>query len=77
MCQLLADHGANLLATDKNKERALHYARRGGHSQVLDFLNGPAKNDCRKAREIKEGLRVQESSQNTIDRRRKKEGSRN
>jgi ankyrin repeat protein len=78
MCRLLADKGANLLATDKNKERAMHYAKRGGHRPVLDFLNSFARQDHRKAKEEKRmqesrvESRRQESSQNTVERRRKK-----
>ena len=75
MCQLLAENGANLLATDKNKERPMHYARRGGHRSIIDFLNGFNRKEMRKVQEMREERPIQESSQNTVDRKRKKEGS--
>lgn len=78
MCRLLANYGANLFATDKNKERAMHYARRRNHRAVLDFLNSFARHDNRKVKEEKrmqesrQESRMQESSQNTVEKRRKK-----
>ena len=78
MCRLMADYGANLFVTDKNKEKAMHYAKRGNHRPVLDFLNSFGRQDFRKVKEEKriqesrEERRVQESSQNTVERRRKK-----
>lgn len=79
----MADYGVNLLATDKNKEKAMHYARRANHRPVLDFLNSFARHDVRKVKEEKriqesrEERRIQESSQNTVEKRKKKEVSRN
>lgn len=34
MCRLLVENGANVLATDKNKERPMHYAKKNSHREV-------------------------------------------
>ena len=75
--KILAENSANILSMDKNKERPIHYAKRGGHKLVIEFLNSYGKKDVKKMQKIREERRVQESSQNTIDRKRKKESSRN
>jgi ankyrin repeat protein len=77
MVRLLADSGANLLATDRNKERPMHYAKRRGHRHIVDFINSANRNEVRKVRDSREERRFQESSQNTVDRRKKKESTRN
>jgi ankyrin repeat protein len=78
MCRVLVQNGANVLSTDKNKERPMHYAKRNNHREVYEFLS-TSKNDYRKTKEMREDRRMQESSQNTntIDRKRKKEGTKN
>jgi len=43
---------------------------------VIDFLTGYGRKEVRKVQDLREERRMQESSQNTVDRRKKKEGSR-
>ena len=52
-CRILADSGANILSTDKNKERAMHYARRGNHRDVVEFLTSFGRKEVRKVQELR------------------------
>lgn len=72
ICQLLVDYGANVQHLDKNREKASNYARKNGHMRVVQYLH-LCKNDARKQKEE----RRQESSQNTAERRKRKEIVRN
>jgi hypothetical protein len=78
MCRLFVDYGVNVQLLDRNRERAINYARKNGstrfvdHPHVVDYLNN-CKTEIRKIKEE----RRQESSQNTTERRRKKEVTRN
>lgn len=50
--RLLVERGANPSLTDKNKERALHYARRNGHVRVAEYLSS-CRTDMKKVKEVK------------------------
>jgi len=67
----LVERGANPLLTDKNKDKPLNYAKRNGHLRVADYLSS-CKTDMKKVKEVKEERRIQSSSQNTVDRRKKR-----
>jgi len=78
MCRLFVDYGVNVLHLDRNKDRAINYARKNGTTRfvdypyIVDYLNN-YKMEIRKVKEE----RRQESSQNTTERRKKKEVTRN
>ena len=61
------------MSTDKNKERPIHYARRNGHQHIVQFLGN--HKEIKKVREMKEERRVQSSSQNVVEQRKKKDNT--
>lgn len=69
------DFGANVSLQDINKEKASSYARKNGQQRVLEFLN-TCKSEVKRVKDERD-RRLQESSQNTIEPRKKKEMARN
>jgi ankyrin repeat protein len=70
VCRLFVEFGANVQIYDKNREKASNYARKNGHQKVVDYLNN-CKNEIRRVKE-EHSRRVQDSSQNTVEPRKKK-----